>query len=392
MKTRTFATILFGVGMMLSSPHLGRAADAPKNATQTESKEDLLTTTAKGWNFDQPIPASPAFTALGVTPETITHPATPRELGTSLVNGVDKDGSLKAGVAVDVAPYQLFFGAQTSLSDYESSSLTQILYNTQLSVATAEGGDKEKKSRNLAVGLQLTVFNKGDLRLSKAIKAEYQKFADDVQFTSIEVTPDMTDAQIRAQDQAYVTTNAARIKSLNTRIQEIRAETWAASSLYFAAAPAWKSASGKADELRSDGATYWATYAWGFEGVKTLHKRAQFLLHARYRERETVTDETTPTITYKQNSSFVAARLRFGKPDLHFSIEGGRVEQRPRDRRAIKIQRIGGTLEYRLRENLWLVVSAGDDVVKSSTGKGGGYTLAGLRFGTAETPGINLGK
>src|SRR5258708_17355465 len=62
----------------------------------------------KSGDLDFSVPDSPAFTILGVTPQTITRPTTPRGLAASLLNGVDENGNFQAGFALDTAPYMLY--------------------------------------------------------------------------------------------------------------------------------------------------------------------------------------------------------------------------------------------------------------------------------------------
>ncbi|MGH7675451.1 MAG: hypothetical protein ACREMV_09280, partial [Gemmatimonadales bacterium] len=75
---------------------VGRAAGAAAQA-------DSLTLP---WSqVDLTVPEAPAFVLLGVAPSEVSRPGNVRELGVALLNGVDKSGRLRAGLAVTAAPY-----------------------------------------------------------------------------------------------------------------------------------------------------------------------------------------------------------------------------------------------------------------------------------------------
>jgi len=70
------------------------------------------------------VPTSPAFAVLGVTPEQVIRPDTPKAFGTALLNGVDPNGNLQSGIAIDFSPYYLFAGRYLTLQKYRSSPPT----------------------------------------------------------------------------------------------------------------------------------------------------------------------------------------------------------------------------------------------------------------------------
>ena len=68
-------------------------------------------------NLDLSVPQSPAFAILGITPDNIIRPGSPRDLALSLLNGVGKNGAFQSGIAIDTAPYLLFAGRLKTLSE-----------------------------------------------------------------------------------------------------------------------------------------------------------------------------------------------------------------------------------------------------------------------------------
>ena len=109
----------------------------------------------------------PSLPLLGLTPSTVTRPASPRGLASSLLNGVDQNGNFQTGIAVDTAPYMLFYGNQVTLEQYRNSKPLQVLARTQLSIASTKGASDSDKSAKLAAGFNVTIFDKGDPRTDR---------------------------------------------------------------------------------------------------------------------------------------------------------------------------------------------------------------------------------
>ena len=148
-----------------SGPSPTANANASAAPAGNSAAGDILSKAISSLNFDRPLNAAPAFVALGVTPETVSHPTTPREFAASLLNGVDRKGTLQTGFALEAAPYQVFFGPQTTLANYQQSFLTRLLYNTNLSLATTKASTNDDKAQRVAFGMEFTLFDKGDPRM-----------------------------------------------------------------------------------------------------------------------------------------------------------------------------------------------------------------------------------
>src|SRR5262249_47786630 len=78
-------------------------------------------------NVDLAVPESPAFAVLGITPQSVTRPTSPRSFATSLLNGLDEKGNFQAGLAIDVAPYLLLAGPALTLEDYQRNRFIRFL-------------------------------------------------------------------------------------------------------------------------------------------------------------------------------------------------------------------------------------------------------------------------
>jgi len=76
------------------------AAKATPDDTPAEKRLDLA------------VPDIPAFTALGVSPSTVSRPDQLKELATAIVSGLSPAGQVQSGVAAEVSPQQLLRGGQ----------------------------------------------------------------------------------------------------------------------------------------------------------------------------------------------------------------------------------------------------------------------------------------
>src|SRR5438552_980093 len=119
---------------------------------------------------DLPVPESPAFTALGVTPAKVARPSSGKDLAASLLNGVDSNGNLQTGFAIDMIPYLLAAQSHLRISEYRSSYLTRFIARASLSFGMVKGVTDDKSS-HFATGLRLSLFDRGDPRADAALDA-----------------------------------------------------------------------------------------------------------------------------------------------------------------------------------------------------------------------------
>jgi len=357
------------------------AAAGSDDSLRARLKQDIATV-----NLDRPLPAAPAFVALDASPETVTRPTTPRELAASLVNGVDRQGILQSGIAIETAPYALLFGKNVSLEDYQAQTaagfMTRLAYNTGLSIGTTKAADDSKQVR-LAVGLSVTIFDKGDARLDPDFipKARATFQAHPLPPLPRNATEAERQAWLEKQHQAAADIEADFEKYLEAQ----RRKAWAASSWLIAAAPTWQADDGRTDHLRGDGFSAWTTYAYGFEEFPSLYGKLQFIGHLRYRQGEHVIATDDATHQADQDSFLAAGRLRYGSPELNISAEAGYIRIWHGLEGDADAFRYGAVLEKKISENVWLTISAGEDL--------GGiqkqnqlFAIGALRFGSEDKP------
>ena len=361
------------------------AAAASTGGTGTGA-EAQLGKELKSINFDRPLAAAPAFVALDVSPETVVSPSTPREFAASLLNGVNREGKLQSGLALEAAPYQVFRGKQTTLEEYQGSYLTRLLYNFSLSIATTKAAEDDDTSQRLALGFSFSLFDNGDPRMDPAVAMLFHRVNREVppyRPSRAGMSPAEMEAEATAHYEGRADPNAIFVSGLK-EIEGIRAQSWGRSSWNVAWAPTWVTPSGNADDLVYEGSVAWTTFALGFERTP-LQGRMQLLGHVRFREREIITDPDDSSRSADRDTLFAAARLRWGRADLNFSGELGYLRYwggLDGDREAV---RIGAALEKRLSENVWLVISAGEQLQGGDSGDEL-FALGALRFGAADSP------
>jgi hypothetical protein len=83
------------------------------------------------------MPLSPAFTALDMNPTVVTRPTSAASFATAVLAGVDTEGRLVPGLAVDLAPAWLVLGSGTTLEDWRSSYGLQAASRLTVSLGTA---------------------------------------------------------------------------------------------------------------------------------------------------------------------------------------------------------------------------------------------------------------
>jgi|SRR5687767_1414278 len=116
--------------------------------------------------LDFAVPEAAAFVAMGLSPEHVLRPATPRDFAVSVLNGLDPQGNFQTGIAIETTPYLLLAAPYVSMSEYRTNYWQRFFTRMQLSFGTAKGIKDEDESTRVGLGLRLTLFDLGDARLS----------------------------------------------------------------------------------------------------------------------------------------------------------------------------------------------------------------------------------
>jgi hypothetical protein len=346
----------------------------PATSSATEKKKDPLSTI----NLDRPISAVPAFTALDLSPETVSHPSTPRELGAALQNGVDHHGVLQTGLAIETAPFRIFHLIPTDIRSYQADGIAgywnRFLYNFSLSAATSKASEKSD-AMQLAIGFGALLYQDKE---SDPRRSEGQQKIFDYVNEHFPVSP---------SGGGIPEENAEAKKILQDAADEFRKNQWKGISWAAAMAPTWSSQTGKAGDLSGTGFSTWTTVAYGWKDALLGDSiRGQILAQARYRKNELVVDPNDKTHSAKQDTFIGAARIRLGTVDFNVFGEAGYFYQWNGLNGNGGGYRAAGGIEKRITTNMWLVLSAGEQFGGAATKTDELYAIGSVRIGTADTP------
>jgi hypothetical protein len=343
---------------------------------------------------DLSVPESPAFTVLGLTPQTVVRPTSPRQFATSLLSGVDMNGNFQSGLALDFVPYLILAGDELTLRGYQQNYFQRLLSRTQVSFATTKGASDDDKSMRLALGLHATLWDRGDPRTDENLmtclgQMRTPRRPDQLEPELLGTTPqdlkDFNDSLSRYNEDKtrYERDRQAAIEfnnGVSARCRdESRRRNWNRSSWIIAAAPSWISLTGETKRYRWDGGGFWTSVAYGFEGVPGLKDRSQLILHARYRNREQVPVPDAEGTFFTQDSAFFGARFRHGSPTFNGSFEYTFLRLRPAGATFDNAQRLALGFERRIAGDTWFNLSLGGETGRSD-GKNNGFVLTSFKW------------
>lgn len=342
--------------------------------------------------LDLSIPDIPAFTALNVSPTTVSRPGTVREFVSAISNGVTPTGELQTGAAIEVAPIKLL---APLLNAEGAKTLVHYLGGLQGSFATNSVVDGTTTTHNMAFGLRIAPL-------------KYDPYADEdlglCLASQLPAPPPPED--VVGPTQTIPKTEVA-VQGLTHCRDAFRAAHLATTALEFAYVHVMSSENDThLRTFRSAKDTLWASFSFGLNTFSLAAPPANkdaALVH--YQELMTGTPSSTlakgiadamgfePTLyvrldsthlsrTERQNDFFGAARLPLiwdGKG--LFAELGVRAKNlgRPNENVTYEVPLgLGG--EFRLANGTWLGLFFGGDLA----GTQGVWVLSNLRWGQSE--------
>lgn len=322
-----------------------------------------------GFSANLPVPASPAFAALDLSPDTVARPATPNELASSLLNGVDRSGVLQQGVALDVAPFMTWAGHRVTRDAYIRSPVLRFLSRAQVSLATAKAASDDERAMRVALGTTFTLFDIGDPRADAAL-ARCIAAANRAALAAAPPVPpppdDLTPEAAEAFDRQIARIEAAREQDFRNPCREsARAWLWNRSAAVVGIAPTWISPTGSIKALGLDGLSAWASVAYGFEQLPKLRSTTQLAGFVAHRGRG------NDAASARAAETSVGARLRVGGGATALALEIVRARA-SRDGAVDVGWSMTFAGERKLTDDLWLTLSVGG---RSRPGESGSQTF-----------------
>lgn len=312
---------------------------------------------------DLAVPESPAFSALGVTPEQVIRPTSGRDLATSVLNGIDRAGNLQTGVAVDAAPYMLLAGSAITLAQYQEPGeyLMRFLARWQVSFASTKGAGTGDPSARVALGTRVTLYDSGDPRTDATLLQCLVREGERVLNNAPRIAPTATAEEREfalSHREALVREGVGPCRDASAR------RRWNRTAWTAGLAPTWTSADGTASELAYSGTALWTSAGYGFEDVPVLEDHAMVAVYLKRRGREIVPDQLVPGAFITQNNVSVGGRLLLGWPHSQFNLETLLVRNDRTDLLDDHYWNVSMGFEQRLTGNTWLSLSVGRQVAR----------------------------
>ncbi|MBA2244638.1 MAG: hypothetical protein H0W11_06755 [Gemmatimonadetes bacterium] len=327
----------------------------------------LADTTARAVGFA--IPDAPALQFIGQTPARINRPISARALGTALLNGIDPEGRVQQGFAIDLAPW-LAFANQIDLNAYQNDPVAFSLVNTSFSLGTARtAGDAPLT--DLALGVRTVLFDRSDLMRSRG----YTRAINDAQLGCIDVEP--LEAAKACADTAVASVREAWRDSL-----------WNEPSLSVAGATGWRLAGSVLEERQWLGFSTWGVLGLplclrrGAYAVLPFCDQGQVLFQAQYTRREAAGAEAANSLLYGARALLGSARV-----NAFIELLGSHTFSAPAEVDATFGEWSGG-LEFRAAENMWLVTGFGSRFATAQAEEVA--VIANLRWSIGSEPRFRL--
>lgn len=119
------------------------------------------------------VPAIPALDIISSDPDDISRPSNVKKLAVALYNGIDENGKVKQGIAIEFKLAEYLPIVNISPEEYRNNNFKYLLYNTQVSVGTiATSGDST--STDLGWGVRLTIFDNSDPMRNRLYREELE--------------------------------------------------------------------------------------------------------------------------------------------------------------------------------------------------------------------------
>jgi hypothetical protein len=357
------------------------AADAAQNTSDDKNKEFKI-------NFA--VPASPAFDLLGLNPSAVLSPGSIRDFAVALADGRDRDGRLKSGIAIDVAPRQWFLKSANDgkLPEIpEENGFDKNFSRIRLSFATAQGRETADESLKFATGLSWVFFDATN-KEKKAAKLACK--ALEISAKEIKIKPPsavtfrtLTDVAVQTYSQRLP--DSANLLSITKECEKnIDKLSWSERKAAFGIGRSWFTETGKLSDRTPASNALWLSYSQNVHYFENIEKSLQFAGILRSARSETVIDPAPATGTtakpIMQDSNTAGVRLKFGQKNGTISIEHSQSRQQMagRFRETVKRNAIG--FDWHIYGDVWISAAGGSESGRLY-GENKPFVLTSIRYG-----------
>lgn len=421
-------------------PAAAATTPAPTKPTSILDEKSILASYSENLG----VPASPAFTLIGVNPIQAALPRAPRDFAAQLVQGRGADGKIKAGIAIDTTLFQLLriagLGSETTSSDYQRAGAAargnvkpdnshRFANRLKVSIATTEDQQTspatdqaaptsattpstpttmpaQVNAANAAIGFHYVFFdhadpkttkcdgdNSDDPKTKKAINTLLSKYGK-AQFRG-----DISDELQKLRNDEYKfrisrstkkSTEDNEPKDLKELIEELKplvAEACALTETEKLEASALMAGWGHSYRL-TDGS--WGNRESGVSGLWLTYALKGWRLPSDKSVIQAVVHlrsfhnqrivATTTDAAKSKNTNLVAVRLRAAVPGGAASFEYS-VSRDKIDGVRSSTRRSAFAMQYHVTKGVWLVGSAGREISSLTGTKSQPFVLTSLRFG-----------
>jgi hypothetical protein len=341
--------------------------------------------------LDLAVPDSPALALLGLSPEKVARPGSPRDLATTALNGVDRRGNLQSGLAVDFAPLFLFGGNGITYDDYRTRWGTRLLGRTQVSVATAKGSGEADKAVRAAVGVRMTLWDSGDPRLDAGLIACMD---------AIPVPPPKEALLTQEAIDAWIARATAERRPLIEQCHsQFKDRRWNASSIAVGVAPEWNSSTGGWKEFDSGGAGVWTSVAIALSRTEQFETPAgttvpverpfgQIVVQGRYRGGELVPDRRQRGAFFEKDSAGLAGRVMIGSSNRALVVEGEFAREMPDVGEATGVFELSVGGQMKLASDVWLSLAVGGHRGGSPNEERSTFVMSSFKWALSREPSL----
>jgi hypothetical protein len=377
-----------------------KKADKGFSGASNENVAKAVEAYQKKIDIDRPLASEPAFLALGLEGEQVPEIMAPRRFASGLVNGIDKSGKLKTGIALSTNLGELYDYTRAALIEkradpqnvtnyidrYDNPEnpdqgtlkgtvglwMARTLYRSNFSLATAKGSESTDKSLRLALGLSTILYDRYDPTLM-----------DKEEMAAVRLELGLDEDASRQE--------------VFAAIAEGR---WLRSGVQAAIAPTWLSEDAKFQGLQSEGYTAYLATTWIYQPGMTKNRvplnipgRKPRIIeqidpkkpiygitgHVRYRAEEAFA-AAGGLPAGEQDTLYIGGRLTWGWKDMNVGIEGAYLKIWDGPTGDENAWRASGALSTRIAKDTYFVISTGQTFGAQDEF----FALGGIRLGSSE--------